>query len=594
MLAELHFLRPLWLLAFIPLAAALVWLLGRRPGLRRWANVVDAHLAPHVLIGGATVASRLPAAIAGVAGSLAILALAGPAWQKLPQPVFANQNALVIVMDLSSSMNTQDIKPSRLERARFKVADLLERRTEGQTAMIVYAADAFVVTPLTDDVATIGSQLSALTPELMPSQGSRTDVALQKAHELLLQAGRKRGDVLLVSDGADPDRAGAVVGRLVADGFRVSVLGVGTESGGPVPGQGGFIKQSDGSIVIATLDSAALRAVATRGGGIYQDLGADDRDILRIGSILEAVQPTQASERELTADVWREEGPWLVLFLLPLAALVFRRGILAVVALAFFVPVMPAKAMDTSTWWSRPDQSAARALAEGDAARAAELFKDPQWQGAARYRAGDYQGSLQALGELDNIEATYNRGNALARMGRFEEAIAAYDSVLESDPQHADATFNRDLVREQMQNNSQQSDQSSDDPSEGDQGEQQPGDNQSAENQDASQQGESSTDDPSGESANEPQTGSEQDDESLASEAEQDEADAREADAGEADTGQEQPVSMAASDEPPDEAEQAVEQWLRRIPDDPGGLLRRKFLFQYRQREQPPAEQEQW
>jgi len=179
-------------------------------------------------------------------------------------------------------------------------------------------------------------------------------------------------------------------------------------------------------------------------------------------------------------------------------------------------------------------------------------------------------------------------------MGRFEEAIAAYDSVLESDPQHADATFNRDLVREQMQNNSQQSDQSSDDPSEGDQGEQQPGDNQSAENQDASQQGESSTDDPSGESANEPQTGSEQDDESLASEAEQDEADAREADAGEADTGQEQPVSMAASDEPPDEAEQAVEQWLRRIPDDPGGLLRRKFLFQYRQREQPPAEQEQW
>ncbi|MBT8131168.1 MAG: VWA domain-containing protein, partial [Gammaproteobacteria bacterium] len=401
MLSQLHFLRPAWLLALIPLLIAIIWLLRRRPGLRRWANIVDAHLAPHVLMGNSVKSSRLPALITAIAGSLAILALAGPAWQQLPQPVFSSQNALVVLLDLSASMNTEDIKPSRIDRARFKVADLLEQRDEGQTALIVYAASSFVVSPLTDDVSTISSQLSALAPELMPSQGSRADIALDRAYELLQQAGRNKGDVLLVTDGVDAKQSRASVQKLVDAGYRISVLGVGTPEGGPVPAADGFLRKRDGAIVVARLERNALRGLATEGGGIYQDLSADNRDINRLTALLENLSTTDASQRDLTADIWREEGPWLVLLILPFAALLFRRGILAAVVLAFMLPVSPADAADIGRLWKTPDQQAAEALAQRDAAKAAELFRNPAWKGAASYRAGDYEGTLEALAELD-------------------------------------------------------------------------------------------------------------------------------------------------------------------------------------------------
>lgn len=592
MIDDLHLLRPYWLMALVPLILTAVWYARRRPGLLRWADVVDEHLAPYVLIGGASASRRFAAVLLGLAGTLAIVALAGPAWKKLPQPVFANEASLVILLDLSNSMNTQDIKPSRLERARFKVADILDRRNEGQTALIVYAANAYVVSPLTDDVATIAAQLSALTPALMPSQGSRADLALDKARQLLEQAGRRRGEVLLVSDGVDADRARPAVASLVESGFRVSVLGVGTVDGGPVPGNGGFIKNRDGSIVIAALNRDDMRSLALAGGGLYRDLSADDRDIEQLSGILEALPSGDVSERELDADQWREEGPWLLLLLMPLAALVFRRGILAVFALMFCLPMVPAEAAGLGDLWLRPDQSGARELAAGNAERAAELFEDPAWLGAARYRAGDYDGALQALQQLDTADAAYNGGNALARLGRYEEAIAAYEAAIERDPEHNDAQFNRDLLLEQMQNQEQQSEQDGE-------GEEQQSDNNDSQQGESSEgeqsqqaqqdQGESSPD-----SADESQSGQEADQSEAEQEAERLAQERSEAEESADEDEQQSALPMAQADETLDEAEQAVEQWLRRIPDDPGGLLRRKFLYQYQQQEQPQVEQEPW
>ena len=617
MLTEFHFLRPWWLILFVPMGIFLLSFARRRFEMRRWRNIVDPQLMPHVLIGTGYRSRRRITALLASAGSLMITALAGPAWQQLPQPVFRSQDALVIALDLSRSMDTADIKPSRLARARFKIADILEQRDEGQTALLAYAAEPFVISPLTDDTQTIVSQLPALTTDLMPSQGSRADRALEKGADLLRQSGIGDGRILLVTDGVNFSRAENRARELKQAGIRVSVLGVGTDAGGPIPGQGGFIKRRDGSIVITKLDEAGLRSIAARGGGSYSRLAADTADIDRLLEGVEESGPGQAEATDRHADIWRDEGPWLLLPLLPLAALAFRRGVLAgwllaALVLSIMAPVRPAQAYEWSNLWSRPDQRATRKFEEGDSAAAAELFTDPAWKGVASYRAGRYEESLAALDGLDGVEPTYNRGNALAKLGRFDEAIAAYDQVLEQNPKHHDARYNRDLLVEQKKQQQQQqqqqqeesdrhdeSTQSGESPQEKRQNsaQQQTGDNEAQETEEpngSTADGRQRQDDsmsnaeqPRQDSGTPQKPGGEQQTEPAAWEGESD----ADEDGQQGDTS----TAMAApNDEPLKEDEQATEQWLRRIPDDPGGLLRRKFYYQYQQRGRQDTEQEPW
>ncbi|MEJ2382697.1 MAG: VWA domain-containing protein [Gammaproteobacteria bacterium] len=273
-----HFLRPLWFAALVPLAVLLaVWWRSRRTS-RSWQAVVDPRLLPHMLMDGGTGRNAWSVLAVALGGVLAVTALAGPTWSKLQQPVFRRESALVVLLDLSRSMDATDLQPSRLQMAKFKLRDILVRRKEGDTALVVYAADPFVVTPLTNDVDTIERQLSSLTTQLMPVQGSRTDRAIAKAQALLQQSGAVRGDVLLITDGVNNDPPAALraaVEKLVAAGYRLSVLGVGTDQGAPIPmGDGGFFKDSSGAIVLPKLDEAPLARLAAEGHGIYRAAAA--------------------------------------------------------------------------------------------------------------------------------------------------------------------------------------------------------------------------------------------------------------------------------------------------------------------------------
>ena len=226
-----HFLRPQWFVALLPLALLLWYLFFRKGAQSNWETEVDEHLLPHVLIKGVRSKRRTAFILTATGGLLGIIALAGPVWEKLPQPVFTAQDALVIALDLTRSMDATDVSPSRLERARYKIRDILDQRQEGQFALLVYSGEAFTVTPLTDDRETIKSQLNALDTNIMPVAGNRTDKALTRALELLKQAGMGRGHVLLISDDAGPDTAGKSVNRLREEGYRLSILGVGTRHG---------------------------------------------------------------------------------------------------------------------------------------------------------------------------------------------------------------------------------------------------------------------------------------------------------------------------------------------------------------------------
>ncbi|MEW6039049.1 MAG: VWA domain-containing protein [Pseudomonadota bacterium] len=591
---EFHFLRPLALAAWVPLMLALWYWRRRTEGEGDWSRVCDDGLLPHLLIGTPGRTGNLSWWIGGIAGTLAILAAAGPAWERQQMPAFRNQSALVIALELSPAMDAADLQPSRLTRLRYAVTDLLKQRKDGQTALIVYGGDAFTVTPLTDDVDTIDAQLPALSSDLVPATGHDAGRALALAAQLLRDGGFGRGDILLAAVQADPG-AGALAAELRGEGFRVSVLAIGTEAGAPIPlRNGGFRKGANGEIELSRLDAPALRELAGQGGGRYLELSTGAAATDALASFFEqSARRNEGMEAAMKLALWEDRGPWLLLLVLPLAALGFRRGWLAVLVFALPLP-RPAQALDWQGLWKTPDQRAAEAFEAGQFDQAAGGFRDPAWKSAAEYRAGKYEEAAKSLEGLDSADAAYNRGNALAKSGRLQEALEAYKHAERLDPNDEDARHNREAVEQALKQQEQQKqpsdskDQSQkpkDDPQQDQNGSQDP-QNPQEQKPDQAQSQESPEQDPK---PPEPQPG-EETLEQHAEEAQQQPASPSprpqpERQAGEDKEAEEQQMQQAES-RSEDEKEQATEQWLKRIPDDPGGLLRRKFLYQYRQRQQ--------
>ena len=551
-LDALHFLRPqwLWALAVLPLLA---WAWRRRSGGREpWRGAVDPHLLPHLLERAPRERWRQgwPWLLACVAAALAVLALAGPSWQRGPQPLWQPRAPLVVALDLSGSTAASDLPPSRLAQARARLAELFERRAGGDVGMLVYAEEPFVVAPLTSDARNVALFLDALSPDIMPGDvdaPARADRAIRMAADLLRQAGFSHGDILLLA-GAVQVEAEDAARDAAASGYRVSVLGMGSAAGAAW-------RDSSGGIRHAALDEASLRALAAAGNGGYAPLaGADPLAALRL------LEPRAGSGGESaggTASAWRDQGYWLLLPLLLLVALAFRRGgALALLAMCLLLPWQPAAAAAPVDLWQRSDQQAHARLE----------------QGAQAYRNGDYGAALEAWQDLRGADAAYNRGNALARQGRYEEALEAYDRALQLQPGMADAIANREAVRKAMRERPEQD-------GEGQQRSQSKPDQDGKPRQTPGEPGE------------QPGQAPQPDTRPRAAQSEADAAQRermREAmqpgkEGKEDRQGQQQPGERSESDA---EREQrlANEAWLRRVPDDPGGLLRARFQLEYQRR----------
>ena len=633
-LADFHFLRPLWLLLI--LAVPLFWLLRRhgRADAGAWRSAIDAHLLPHLIERIDAGSGRAGVVLAVALWTIACVSLAGPAWEREPMPLYRNQAARVLALELGTTMMAQDEKPSRFERARYKLVDILERSRDYQTALIGYAGEAFVAAPLTDDVGTVRNLVDSLDPSTMPVAGNRAGRAIEQAQDLIRQAGLHSGDIILLADSVDDD-AVVAARQAHAEGLTVSVLAVGSTAGAPVPlSQGDFLKDDSGSVIVARLDEAGLRAVAEAGGGRYAALGPDGRDIdaLLVNRAGVAVDASEASgAEELAANTrWRDRGPWLLLLVLPLSVFAFRRGWLMAIALMLLAPSPRADAASFKDLWLRPDQQAAAALAQGDAKQAASVARSPDWRASAAFRAGQYEAAATDYAKAHGADGAYNEGNALAKLGRYDDALAAYDRALKLAPDMEDAQANKAAVEEWLKRQPNQQDKSQNQKSSksGDSKDQkqQDGEQKDSQEKDKQESGDSSQN--QSEDGSDPSQSDQQDAEKKQQsgqpgsekEGEQNQQQSSSGTPGDASDPQQsgqaegkpsseqqqalskaidrslasgaktdkdgKPVAAVEEDDATQEKRQALEHLLQRVPDDPGGLLRRKFLLEHQRRQQ--------
>jgi Ca-activated chloride channel family protein len=568
---DFHFLRPIWLLGLIPALIFFIAMWRINTVVTAWDKAIDKNLLPYLLDRSKNAAQRTPLLLLFCAWVLSTVAMAGPVWEQLPQPVQKREDALVIVMDLSLSMFAPDHNPSRLDLAKRKLRDILALRQEGQTALVVYAGDSHTVTPLTDDVVTIDALVSSLSPNIMPLFGSNPMSAIDMAVGLLDDVESTDGRIMLMTDGISGfDQELLITEQLEETGYELLVMGIGTEEGAPIrTSDGSFLTDENGAMVVPTLNKNVLQSLANRVNGRYHDIQLSNADLAFLLSENQLLDDQELTEVEEEFDVWNEAGPFLLLLVLPLAAFTFRRGWLFSIVLltggGLLFPSQPAQAFEWRDLWKTKDQQAAEAFAVNDHSLAAALFDTSDWRGAASYRAQDYESAIAAFSASDTPDGHYNRGNALALAGNYAEAIAAYDIAISLEPEHSDAISNKTIIEQLLEEQ------------ESEQGENQEGENQenqseqNSQNESEEQNENSENQDQESQEGNEDQQQNEQQNEAP-----------EEQESSESNSEQNTP-SQSSNEE--FEEQQALEQWLRRIEDDPGELLRRKFRYQYRQRQ---------
>ena len=565
-----YWFRPWWLL-LLPLLGWLLWQLWhRQKRAGRWQMILPPAFHAALLSGGNGRDSKLPWIALGVAWLLTVFALLGPSWERVEQLSQKPADPLMVLLELTPEMLATDVQPNRLEQARRKLFDLLQNRSDAQTAIVVYAGSAHTLVPLSDDLATSRNLLDALKPSLMPEAGHRADLAVVKALTLLQQAALGDGRILLIGSSLTEQERLEIRRALSGKSTQFLMLGIGTAEGAPITqDDGSFLKDEQGAILVPRLDDAGLKAFASDLDGHYRHARLDDADLRELG-LLDGPRNLRNDGQTLRLDTWADQGYWLLLPLLLLAACAGRRGWLFCLPLLLALP-QPSYAFDFQDLWLRPDQQGQHLLKQKRPAEAAQHFEDHQWQGVALYEAGDYTGAAQRFAEGNDAHAHYNRGNALAKSGELEAALDAYDQALERQPDLRPALTNKALV-ENLLKQKQTPPAAEPDKASSEEPQTPPQESPSSATTQPSSTGEAKTEGEDEKTTAEqppstpPRPGS---NEVPGSE-----------------LGDEQhttPPMRPANDSIEGEQQQALEQWLRQIPDDPGELLRRKFWYEQQQ-----------
>ncbi|NDR58166.1 VWA domain-containing protein [Pseudoruegeria sp. M32A2M] len=419
-LGAFHLLRPWALLALLPLA--LLWWRIRavRGDDGKPATGIAPHLAEALTVGQGGERRLQPIDLVMIASILLVLAASGPTWSRVPNPLLAQSAPLVVALEVSESMEAPDLPPNRLDRAKFKILDLVEDRAGARTALIAYAGTAHRVAPLTEDPNILRSMLEALTPEVMPQTGDNATAALELAKEELAKS-ETPGAILFVLDALNQSDAAAF-----ADLGEIPVI-----------------------FLLGAPEGSPREALDALPGAQVIQLTADDTDIRAIDrAAASAYRAALLGDERLD---WDDRGWLLGWFALPLLLLWFRRGWTmrwaALLALGLSSGAPDAARADVADWFFTPDQQGMRAYRQKDFARAAEHFQDPMWRGLALFRSGQYPDAADLYSRLDTPEAAFGEGMARTRNREYRPAIAAYEKALELQPDFPEAEWNLEVTK---------------------------------------------------------------------------------------------------------------------------------------------------
>ncbi|BDF94906.1 VWA domain-containing protein [Pseudoalteromonas sp. KAN5] len=618
---DFEFIRPtvLWLLVPVCVVFAIAMLKHKNA---KQAELIAPHLAKFVISNNTQQHSQ-PMWLIALFAVLAVIFSAGPSFEEKQVPVFQSKNARVIVMDMSLSMYSTDIAPSRLVQARFKALDMIKLFKEGDTALVAYAGTAYTISPLTTDATTLENLIPSLSPDIMPDKGSNVLAGLDTAKELLTQAGYLEGDIILVTDGIEQSEQNDISQFTGNNPYRLNIYGVGTEQGAPIKlPEGGFLKDSYGQIVVPTINTSLLNSLAKNSGGKFTTYQTSARDIQTFAP--SANSEVLKNEKQSQA-LWRiDAGIYGLFILLPMMMWIFRRGAFAAAFLVVcFLPQQNAYAVALPTLFKNQDQRALDAYQQGEYEQAATADSS-QLKGAALYQQGNFDAALAQFSEDKSPTGLYNYGNALAKAGKLEEAINAYQQAQQLQDNFTQAKENQALVEQLLQQQEQQQQQEGQDGEQNQDQDSQDGEQgQDQQNKDKSQQGEQADQDEQSQQNDESQQSDEQqdgkpsgqqsdeqNDPQMEAEPEQaDENDAQQTDA------QSEAKDEPENDEPqaqlsPEQQQQAEEaakqqamqahtaeltneekekaqqlsQLLRKVPDDPAILLRNKMQLEAQKR----------
>ncbi|MBP5161160.1 MAG: hypothetical protein ILP11_03860 [Alphaproteobacteria bacterium] len=509
-----------------------------------WKKICDAHLLPYLSVKVKGRKNAFYKWYITVLWAWLVLAAAGPAFLQKQNETFSEKKAVVAVLDMSPAMTE-----SLLNEARFKLFDFV-KTTQADVGFVISDAQAYTVVPITPDKAIIQQVLPTVDSTVAPLTGSAPEKGLQRAEELLQQAGYTQGQILLLTAGIVDMPALEKAAQKIT--YPITILGFGESAPHPVSWQKDFWKDSKGVPYQVSLDARRLGKI-----GFYQKSVLDNRDLAKIEQ--------KTGEMERTQHPWenyQDVGVWLVLLALPFAAVLFRRGVLW--CLLFMALSTPSQA----AWFMRQEQ---------------EVYA-LQKQGVRAYRRKDFEKAEQFFASANDL---YNQANARAMQHDFPGAIDLYEQELALHPDNEDARFNRDYLKQLLQ---QQPQQQSGEQQSGEQQEpssdnkDQQGNSPSSADEQQSQNGQQSTDEQKGE--NEQQGSSEQQpSDQGADNKEQQGGNAQQETQQEAGQSPEQQQAAPSTDESQTPAQDNFEkqqqlQWLGKIEPDVSGLLRYRLRKQ--------------
>ncbi len=460
-LTQLNFIRPWWLLVIAPVLVLLVFFYRFAKNYNQWNKVIDSRLLNYLMPNyKAQKAHKSLFSMLTLISVLAILALSGPSFWQQKTPIYALDKLQIILLDASVATLSTDVKPSRFERSLLLIRQLLKQQQEGQTMLIAFSGEPFVISPPTSDNKPILNLLDGLSPSTLPVSGFRLDLALSFTEQQLKKHPNKQVDILLLTGTDKVDSKSLTLAQTLANaGHHLSIIGVASDKRVPILNDKGLLKNKDGSAVLTGINQRLLSLLANKGGGLYQLLDNDVENIKRYVTFSKVrLINAQATKQQQKSVQWVDFGWYLSLMLLPLVWLLFKRGLLLILLIGFFITQpQPTYATPTlsllDTMWQTRNKQAQNLYKQQQYQKAAQLFDNLSWQANANYRAEQFEAAADLYQQLGQY---YNYGNSLAAQGEYKKAIESYKQVQEQHLNYTNAQYNLKVIERLLQQQKQQ------------------------------------------------------------------------------------------------------------------------------------------